>query len=630
MMSVGLIGMVPGCRSGEGDIGSGVGDRIRFVDATREAGLERRTPTYDAAAGDFDGDGAVDFYVGNHAEPAVLLRNDGRGRFTDALAGSGIDPQGDQHGTGFADFDNDGLLDLFVSIGAGRGLVTKMNRLYRGLGGGRFENVTEAAGVLDPRGRSRSVAWLDFDRDGYLDLLLANHATPNRLFRNLGDGRFEDLSAEVGLESTTATRVAWGDLDGDGWPDLLLNGGTKNLQVLRNESGRQLRDVTAEAGLASPGGWVQGMALGDFDGDGEIDLALSFGTDFTEGAIERDGEVRFVFPARAEPVGLDFEAVGGEQGAIALSLYENGSPVAPERIRCGATTPSAATFSCSAADAAVDAAPLLELGFAVWRESGTAAWHLRWFGEGDHHLSGTIQGARDTRGVGLEEEIRMGAALWRGVGGGRFEQAEVLPGEVARVNGQAVQWADVDNDGWLDLYLVDSGRDGLGGRGLLLRNDQGERFSAVPAESGATPDSGEGRGVGAHFADVDRDGRLDLFLTNGWGAPPFDRGPYRLLWNTSHSGHWLDVALTGRRSNRQGLGARIEVTACEHRQMRLVDGGGRYFSQSALPTHFGLGACERIDSVVVHWPSGTRQTVVGPPVDRLLQIVEEESLGADA
>ncbi len=598
--------------------------RVRFDDVTREAGVEHRGQTYDAAVGDFDGDGHADLFVGNHANPSVLLRSDGHGRFTDVLPGSGIEPSGDHHGAGFADFDNDGKLDLFVSLGAGRGLATKANHLYRGLGGNRFEDVAAKAGVTDPHGRSRSVAWLDFDRDGFLDLLIANSASPNRLFRNLGNGTFEDVSRASGIEDTTATRVAWGDVDGDGFSDVLLSGGTKNLVLLHNDEGVRFRDVTADAGLASPGGWVQGMALGDFDADGRLDLAASFGADFTEGAIEMpDGDVRFTFFGRDDPAGLDFEQADPSSDGVEIELYENGSPFDPSRIRCGSEAPAQARFRCTST-AAVNTAqkPELPVGFLVWRDVEKPTWHIRWVGAGDHHLSGIVHGGRHAQGVGLKEQVGTGVALWRGAAGGTFTRADVLPPVVKGINGQGLAWADVDNDGWLDLYLVDSGRDGAGARNVLLLGDGGKSFVAVSPDRGASPSSEEGRGVGAQFLDVDEDGRLDLFLTNGWGAPPFDRGPYRLLHNVSEAGHWLDVGLVGERSNRQGLGARIEVSACGRSQVRWNDGAANYFSQSAERSHFGLGTCDAVERVTVRWPAGEEQVVENVRVDQVLRISE--------
>ncbi|MBY0279487.1 CRTAC1 family protein [Candidatus Binatia bacterium] len=608
--------------------------RVRFTDVTAAAGIARNAPTYDAAIADFDADGRLDLYVGNHGTGAALLHNQGDGTFRDVIGTSGIAPGGDQHGTGWADFDRDGALDLYVAVGAGRALATKANPFYRGDGKGRFTDVSSVVGATDPSGRSRALAWLDVDLDGDLDLVLANYASPNRLYLNRGDGTFEDASERYGLARWTATRLAWADYDGDGLPDLLLGGTAQNLRLLRNEDGKSFRDVTREAGLEALGGSVQGMAFGDYDNDGDLDLALSRGADFADGVVDdARGTLRFAFFAHDEPDGFDFVVDPSEPG-VSAELYENGSPVAPERIRCGDTPVASPRFTCDARSAATAPAASDAIGFRLWRDAeerppctGCApqqSWRLRWQGKGDHHLSGLVRRASQPTPIGLQTDIPRGASIWRndtGVFTKRMDTKDGLPPETA-VNGQAVQWADVDADGWLDLYLVDSGSEGAAARNVLLLNDAARRFVVVPVESGATPDSGAGRAVAAHFFDYDGDAKLDLFLANGWGAPPFDRGPYRLLRNTSDGGHAIVLALHRAASPRDGLGAWITVDACGRRFTRYDNGGTSWYSQSIAPVHVGLGDCTRVDMVEIHWPSGAGQRLHDLAVDRRIDVTE--------
>jgi hypothetical protein len=214
-----------------------------------------------------------------------------------------------------------------------------------------------------------------------------------------------------------------------------------------------------------------------------------------------------------------------------------------------------------------------------------------------------------------------GGALWKGGAGGEFQRVS-MPSLAHDGNGQAAEWADVDNDGRLDLYVVDSGLDGKGGVNRLFVQTTDHEFVAVPSTAGASPSSGDGRGVGAHFFDYDGDGRQDLFVTNGWGAPPFDRGPHRLLRNVSGKKHWLDVVLEGVVSNRQGLGAWIDIVACGGRQMRVHNGGSNFYSQSATPPHFGLGDCAGVDEIRVRWPSGATQSIGHVPADQVLHVRE--------
>jgi len=223
--------------------------------------------------------------------------------------------------------------------------------------------------------------------------------------------------------------------------------------------------------------------------------------------------------------------------------------------------------------------------------------------------------------VGLSDWQPRGGELWLGHEGGVFERAPDAELQHHALS-QAVAWADLDNDGWLDLYVVDGGVEGASARNLLFFGRGDGRFVQATSTSGATPALGRGRGSAVHPVDYDGDGRLDLFLLNGLGVPPFDQGPYVLLHNAGPAGHWIEVRLRGMQSNRQGLGAWVEIEACGLVQKRYNNGGAGTLSQSAVPVHFGLGTCARMDDLVVRWPSGRIQTLDGVAVDRVLDVTE--------
>jgi len=264
------------------------------------------------AAFDYDGDGLTDLYFTNGASvPALaktspshwnrLYRNDGGMKFTDVTEQAAVAGAGYSMGAAAADYDNDGDVDLFVA-GVGR------NVLYRNTGRGTFEDVTERAGV---GGRSWSVAggWFDFDRDGLLDLFVVNYlkwsagdrrycgdrsrgirvychpqyyaGLPNALYRNRGDGSFEDVSVKTGVAQHTGKGmgVALADYDGDGWMDVFVTNDTVPNFLFRNVAGARFEETALPAGVAVP---IHGRAISsmgaefrDYDNDGRPDIHVT-------------------------------------------------------------------------------------------------------------------------------------------------------------------------------------------------------------------------------------------------------------------------------------------------------------------------------------------------------------------
>jgi hypothetical protein len=436
-----------------------------------------------------------------------------------------------------------------------------------------------------------------------------------------------------------AVHVAWGDLNGDRAPDLLYAGTPKGLRVLLNDGGQGFTDHTGDAGLENLGHSIKGMTLGDVDGDGDLDVYLGYGVDFTDSVlVGDDGRVSFAILPGSAPSGFDFETSTGDDVSPAFEVLENGYPLAIERIWCGADRqPPGAAFACAAKDASSDGIPS-RTGFLVWRDPKSVErdaadapvwrWHVRWNVPGDHQITGHVRGALNPQPVDMTHHPDAGGALWLNDGHGAFTRAK-NDGLDHTANCQLVQLGDVNDDGTLDLYVVDSGVDGRGGRNVLFLGRGDATFVRASERAGAGPDSGAGRGSGAHLFDYDGDGRLDLFLTNGWGLPPFDMGPYRLLHNETENGNrWLAVDLEGTRSNRSGLGAWIEVEACGRKQTRFQNGLANGYSQSLVPAHFGLGACAEPVTVRVRWPSGTDQTLSSVESGRVLHVREPDAARA--
>ena len=195
-----------------------------FTDVTGSAGLNGTGfPFGNPIWGDFNHDGNLDLFVDNHyQEPPYLYRSNGDGTFTDIRPTSGLRALGDRHGSAWADFDNDGDLDLFITKGARRGqtLGRKKDQFYENLGGGQFRDIAEAAGVTNTFGRGRSVAWGDYDNDGYLDLLLGNTGTDLVLYKNHRDGTFIDKTVQAGLGNLQYAECAFADYNNDGLTDI--------------------------------------------------------------------------------------------------------------------------------------------------------------------------------------------------------------------------------------------------------------------------------------------------------------------------------------------------------------------------------------------------------------------------
>ena len=277
-----------------------------FEDVTEVSGTAGRGYGMGVAVADFDADGDQDIFVTNSG-PDLLLRNDGQGAFEDVTARAGVEGSGWSAGAAFLDFDRDGVLDLFVARYLDWTLATSRpcgdlqpsrrsychprefgavsHVLFRGIGGGRFEDVSEETGVAAHPGKGLGVAVNDFDGDGWTDVLVANDSFPQQLFRNAGGRRFDEVGLGTGVAYDEEGRdyagmgVAWEDFDGDLAPDILINAlGRQGYWIYRNVEGR-FEPMARQSGLAGisalRSGW--GMGLVDLDSDGWRDLFVAQG-----------------------------------------------------------------------------------------------------------------------------------------------------------------------------------------------------------------------------------------------------------------------------------------------------------------------------------------------------------------
>ncbi|MDX2030482.1 MAG: CRTAC1 family protein [Blastocatellia bacterium] len=247
----------------------------RFPDVAAAAGLDLIAGAGGAIMDDFDNDGLNDIVLSSvdACEPLAFFHNDGNGRFSNRTQQAGLRGQLGGINCVQTDFDNDGWLDIFVMRGGWE--FPMRNSLLRNNRNGSFTDVTEAAGLLSSRHRTHSAAWADFDRDGLLDLYVGHEETPGQLFRNRGDGRFVDVTDSAGVGRTAFTKgVAWGDYDNDGFPDLYVsNYGSENFLFHNNGDGT-FSEMGAKLGVSKPLMSFPTWFF-DYDNDGRLDLFVA-------------------------------------------------------------------------------------------------------------------------------------------------------------------------------------------------------------------------------------------------------------------------------------------------------------------------------------------------------------------
>lgn len=488
------------------------------------------------------------------------------------------------------DYNNDGCADIFFTNGATSPGLQKdgpgfANRLFRNNCDLTFTDVSAQAGLLG-QGYAMAVATADFDNDGWSDLFVAG-VRGNTLYRNLGNGRFADITATAGVRAAIpkwAVSAGWLDYDNDGWLDLFVANyvewdgakeprcGTPERQyychpdayrglpnqLFHNNRDGTFTDVSAASGIGSHIGKGMGVAFADMDGDGFTDIFVA--NDSVRGLLFRNqGNGKF-------------EEIGLEAG---VALRDDGHAIAG---------------------------------------MGADFRDLDNDGKPDLLVSGILNDS---------------FLLFRNLGGKRgfedFAQRTGLLMSTRQLTGWSLGIYDFDNDGWKDMFFALAHLmqlDRYLGRESILpnrvyRNVEGKRLVDVSASAGGGFQSAAAH-RGAAFADFDNDGRVDAVVSAA-------NGPAKLFHNTTAGkGHWLGIRLRGVHSNRQGLGAAVHLRLKDGRDLynHMTTSVG-YASSSEAIVRFGLGAVSEVEIVEIRWPGGRSQSLRKVAADRVIEITEE-------
>ena len=485
---------------------------------------------------------------------------------------------------------------------------------------------------------------IDFDSDGWPDLFCTNGASLpslkktgaeywNRLYRNNRDGTFSDVTAKAGLQGEGySIGVAVGDYNNDGHEDLFVAGVHANY-LYRNNGDGTFSDVTRAAGLSGPGSldrspWSVGACWIDYDNNGLLDLFISNYCDWEPGSDPICGGMQDQARAYCHP---------DRYRAEPMQLYHNNGDGTFTEItrRLGLPDLLGKGMGLTMADFAGDGHPgifvandnsrnlLLRNRGSGFEESGIDAG-VAYNGDG-RNISGMGADFGDIDGDGRPDIVMTGLKnetyeVFLNQGKGAFVDGSVRTGMLnlsRRWSGWGCGLVDLDNDGWLDLFVAGGGLDTQDGQSNRIFRNKGGRFEDVTENVGSDfQASAQHRGI--VFADFDRDGRIDA-------AVSALNAPIELWWNRSPqqnpARHWLQLRLRGRHSNRSAVGAEVRCYVGERMQVRTVSGSVGYASTSDLTVHFGLGEAANA-RLEIRWPTGFVQKLGEVHADQRLDIIE--------
>jgi hypothetical protein len=517
--------------------------------------------------------------------PSVFTADYDIGRFVDLATQVGLENTGHSGGVVMEDLDGDGLLDIVITTS---GPLDQM-RFFHNNGDGTFGDQTREAGLMGEVG-GLNVISTDYNNDGHPDLLVlrggwwAEHGKyPMSLLRNNGNGTFDDVTEQAGLLSLHPTQTAtWADYDNDGWLDLFVGHETTGKeihpsQLFHNNHDGTFTDVAPQLGLANLG-FVKGVAWGDFNNDGRPDLYIS-------------------------------------RKSQANLLFRNDGPRDPRK-------PQADKWKFT---------DVTEVAGVGKQQNSFPTWFFDYDNDGwpDIFVAGYWMDTYDD--VGAFEMRKAYKAetprLYHNNHDGTFTDVTKSVKLDRAILVMGANFGDLDNDGWLDMYLGtgDPAYEALLAN-RLFRNAEGKTFQDVTV-SADVGDLQKGHGVA--FGDLRNNGQEDIFEVLG-GAYPGDTYQSALFSNPGHTNRWITMQLEGVKNNRAAYGARIEVkiktSKGSIRHIFRTVGYGSSFGQNPMRQHIGLGDAQEITEISIAWP-GTKgvQRLTNLGMDRAYRLREGES-----
>ncbi len=440
--------------------------------------------------------------------------------FTDVSKIAGIQVKGGAEGIAVGDFNNDGFEDFYVSF------INNRNQLYRNNGDGSFTEMAESIGLaLSDNTDTRTAVWGDINNDGWLDLYIGNKGSSDRLFLNLGNEKFQDISSSAEIYNKAHPKsVNMADINNDGFLDIYIsNFGSENMMLL-NMQNLSFRTVTNWSGALDRGS-AMGSIFFDYDKDGDQDLYLVHDNMQPNFLYQNDGKGRF-------------KEVGADAGVNTQSFGMG-----------------------------VDVGDINNDGWLDIYIANLGANIL-------------LLNNRDGTFSNISESCKVED---KGMGWG-------------------ANFLDYDNDGRIDIYVAnDFDFSPFPYRNVLYKN-MGDLNFEIVEKGGAV--SNEHQSYGTAYVDFNRDGHMDLLVVNRG-----DQEGVQLLQNAKTTNNWIAMKLIGIESNHQAIGATItlldELGMTHYKE---VIAGQSWESQSSSILHFGLGEATSIDSLSIQWPSGLQQS----------------------